>query len=148
MKQDPGFDVNLVVVDDYGDTILHSACQESNRSTVIPLLLAHPGIDVNVKNNGGQTPFYCACYGYTPCVREMLKDSRVKVNERNNDGITPLFWAVARRNVEMVRLLLEFGADPSLTTEKGESPLSRCKALRESGQPEAIQIADLLEKTS
>ena len=71
-----------------------------------------------------------------------------KKHQSPHKGITPLFWAVARRNVEMVRLLLEFGADPSITTEKGESPLSRCKALRESGKLEAIQIADLLEKTA
>ena len=114
MKQDPGFDVNLVVVDDYGDTILHSACQESNRSTVIPLLLAHPGIDVNVKNNGGQTPFYCACYGYTPCVREMLKDSRVEVNEPNNDGITPLFWAACDGHLDIIKWWIASGREMDL----------------------------------
>ena len=56
IRQDPGFDVN---VDQDGDgcTLLHFACYDSKRSAVIPLLLAHPDIDVNVKDNYGCTPF-------------------------------------------------------------------------------------------
>jgi len=87
----PGFNVNL----DHGNgvTLLHHACIGDRRSALIPLLLAHPDIDVNVKNRYGSTPFFFACGGYPSCVREMLKDSRVKVNEPDNDGHTPLHRA-------------------------------------------------------
>jgi len=56
MRQDPGFKVNM----DHGsgDTILHHACLRDSSSAVIPLLLAHPDIDVNVKDKHGQTPFF------------------------------------------------------------------------------------------
>jgi len=83
IRQDPGFKVNMAVDGDR-NTLLHHACWEShNRSAVIlPLLLAHPDIDVNVKDKYGATPFFLACGGHVSCVREMLKDSRVKVNER------------------------------------------------------------------
>jgi len=49
MRQDPGFDVNM---DQDGNewTLLHYACSEDSRSPVIPLLVAHPDIDVNVKD--------------------------------------------------------------------------------------------------
>jgi len=81
IRQDPGFKVNMAL-DGYGSTLLHYACQGDSRSAVIPLLLAHPDIDVNAKNEFGHTPFYLACiFGRPSCVREMLKDSRVKVNE-------------------------------------------------------------------
>ena len=70
MRQDPGFKVNMDQ-DGYGFTLLHSACGGDRRSAVIPLLLAHPDIDVNVKNSGEQTPFLCACYGYPSCAREI-----------------------------------------------------------------------------
>ena len=90
IRQDPGFDVNMAL-DGIGSTLLHHACNGNSRSAVIPLLLAHPDIDVNVKDQGGCTPFYWACrYGRPSCVREMLKDSRVNVNESDNDGFTPL----------------------------------------------------------
>ena len=94
MRQDPGFKVNLRE-DGGGFTFLHRACHQDRRSAVIPLLLAHPDIDVNVKDKSGRTPFLCACYGRPSCVREMLKDSRVKVNEPDNYGYTPLWRAAA-----------------------------------------------------
>ena len=94
IRQDPGFKVNMD--HKYGYTLLHVAYVGNNRTAVIPLLLAHPDIDVNVKNLNGWTPFLFACrYGSTSCVREMLKDSRVKVNKPQNDGRTPLWYAAA-----------------------------------------------------
>ena len=75
IRQDPSFDVNKVLDKDR-NTLLHYACGENEndrRSPVIPLLLAHPDINVNSKDNFGATPFFYACrYGQTPCVREML----------------------------------------------------------------------------
>ena len=102
MRQDPGFDVNLGL-DGERWTLLHSACIENRRSAVIPLLLAHPGIDVNVKNSSGETPFYFACNGHTSCAREMLKDSRVKVNEPDDDGYTPLCWAAYHGRLDVIK---------------------------------------------
>jgi len=58
IRQDPCFDVNRD--HGHGFTLLHNACLGEHRSVVIPLLLAHPDIDVNVKNDGGQTPFLLA----------------------------------------------------------------------------------------
>jgi len=93
IRQDPGFKVN-VAVDGNGSTLLHYACNVDRRSAVIPLLLAHPDIDVNLKTAFGWTPFYYACLNVSPCgVREMLKDSRVDVNEPDNEGWTPLYRA-------------------------------------------------------
>jgi len=60
IRQDPGFKVNMDW-NGLGRTLLHFACLVSERSAVIPLLLAHPDIDVNAKDNFGRTPFYYAC---------------------------------------------------------------------------------------
>ena len=57
MRQDPGFKVNMAVDDGYRCTLLHFACYEESSSAVIPLLLAHPDIDVNAKNIYGGAPF-------------------------------------------------------------------------------------------
>ena len=93
MRRDPDFNVNK----DHrgGLTLFHCACYENHRSAVIPLLLAHPDIDVSVKSKYGETPFYWACGGRPSCVREMLKDFRVKLNDPANDGSTPL-WSATR----------------------------------------------------
>ena len=112
MKQDPGFDMNL----DYGIgfTLLHYACIRARISAVIPLLLAHPDIDVNLKNTYGQTPFYLACCGRISCVREMLKDSRVKVNEPTNDGETPLYWAAVNGYLDVIQWWIASGREMNL----------------------------------
>ena len=93
IRQDPGFDVNMDQ-NGIGWTLLHHACLGDRRFPVIPLLLAHPDIDVNVKDRYGDTPFCNACEnGHTSCVRELLKDSRVEVNEPTDSEVTP-FWRV------------------------------------------------------
>jgi len=104
MRQDPGFNVNMELDGD-GYTLLHYACMGSDsRSPVIPLLLAHPDIDVNVKDDYGQTPFFGACDGGHPsCVREMLRDSRVKVNEPDKDGYTPLYLAARYGSLDVIK---------------------------------------------
>ena len=82
---------------------------------MIRLLLAHPDIDVNVKNRGGITPFDWAFYGgRTSCVREMLKDSRVKVNELDNHGATPLFRAASQGRLDTIRSWIASGREMDL----------------------------------
>ena len=56
MRQNPGFNVNMALDED-GFTLLHYASLQDSRSVVIPLLLAHPDMDVNVKDEDGQSPF-------------------------------------------------------------------------------------------
>jgi len=114
IKQDPGFEVNMDQ-DGIGWTLLHYACLGDSRSPVIPLLLAHPDVDANVKNTDGETPFYDACYyGYTSCVREMLKDSRVKVNEPRNNGDTPLWRAAYFGYLDIIRWWITSGREMAL----------------------------------
>jgi len=113
MRQDPGFNVNM---DQNGDgfTLLHFAGSLGLRSAMIPLLLAHPDIDVNVKDKYGRSPFYTACFGQTSCVRELLKDSRVKVNERDNDGYSPLWWAACCGHHDVIRWWIASGREMDL----------------------------------
>ena len=94
LRKNPTPNVNWK--NDSGWTAIHVACW-TGRDAIVSVLLAHPDIDLNLKNNGGYTPFSNACCnnGSASCVREMLKDSRVKVNEPANDGCTPL-WRAAR----------------------------------------------------
>jgi len=113
IRQDPGFKVNMDH-DGIGWTLLHLACDEDSRSPVIPLLLAHPDIDVNAKSKGGYTPFFYACGGRPSCAREMLKDSRVKANEPANNGYTPLWDAARRGRLEVTKVWIASGREMDL----------------------------------
>ena len=48
--------------------------------------------------------------------------SGAKLNELQ-DGLAPLHWAIYRGDFEMVKLLLESGANPNVQTLSGDSPL-------------------------
>jgi len=99
-----------------GSTLLHHACLGDSRSAVIPLLLVHPDIDVNVKTKCGETPFYFACYGRPSCAREMLKDSRVKVNEPHNNGDPPLYHAARYGHLDVIKWWIASGREIDLGT--------------------------------
>ena len=81
LRNNPNVNVNWSSENDEGSTALIIAC-DNGHDSIVSILLAHPDIDVNQKDNEGWTPFSGACwYGNTSCVRLMLKDSRVMVNE-------------------------------------------------------------------
>ena len=114
MGNNPGFDVNMEQ-DEYRLSLMHHACVGGNRTAVIPFLLAHPDIDVNVKTRYGDTPFSTACAnGYASCAREMLQDSRVRVNDPNNRGWTPLWCAASRGHLEVIQWWIASGREMDL----------------------------------
>jgi len=142
MGQDPGFNVNLDR-DGYGNTLLHHACKGGNRrSPVIPILLAHPDIDVKVKTDHGSTPFYWACVlGYTSCVRELLKDSRVKVNEPRNDRRTPLWAAAYYRHLDIIKWWIASGREMDLG-KPGESKTDAIGVAKKCGWTEVVSLLE------
>jgi ankyrin repeat protein len=76
-----------------------------------------------------------------------LRD-RSLVNWRNEYGAGLLWGAAAQNRPEIVKLLLENGADPKLTTKNGETPLHEAAsagALKDvAAQEQAVQIATML----
>ena len=81
------------------------------------MILAHPGVDVNLKNKSGWTAFMVTCNGgKTSCARLLLKDSRVKVNKPNNDGETPLWFAVFNGGLDIIKWWIASGREMDLGT--------------------------------
>jgi len=114
IRQDLAFNVNKVL-DGFGRTLLHHACAESISSPVVSLLLAHPDINVNVKNKSGEPPLLLGCrHGHTSCVREMLKDSRVKLSDTRSDGYTPLLWTVYGGHLDTIKWWIASGREMDL----------------------------------
>ena len=140
IRQDPGFKVNMDLGS--GCTLLQEACQEDSNSAVIPLLLAHPEIDVNVKDKDGSTPFYSACWnGSTSCVREMLKDFKVKVNEPDNDGYTPLYWAAVNGRLDVIEWCIASGREMDLG-KPGELRSDAIGIAKKGGKTEVVALLE------
>lgn len=96
-----------------GWTSLHRAAWDGD-SKIAALLLAHPGIDVNRKNDDGLTPF-CLCMGkklnVPSCVHLLLGDYRVDLNEPDNNGCTPLWNAASIGYVYAIKRWIASGRE-------------------------------------
>jgi ankyrin repeat protein len=96
----------------------------------VRFLLAH-GAGVNYEENG-ETPLYEAAWWNHPDVAVILLDHGAGINkQRHGEGDTALSIASSDGHLEVVRLLLERGADINIANARGETPLSRAVVFRQ-----------------
>ncbi|WP_422527188.1 ankyrin repeat domain-containing protein [Serratia fonticola] len=115
----------------------------NNDLTLLRLVLpANPDLDRLTRFGGvGITP--ASEKGHVDIVRELLTRTEINVNHTNFVGWTPLLEAIVlndggAKQQEIVKLLLDHGANPHMTDKYGKSPLTLA---REKGYHE---IAELL----
>ena len=129
--------------DNNGDTPLHlilspenpypreaTAGAHSLRDIMINRIML-AGADPTVFNHSRFTPLHAATrHGAYELERLLDANNRPNPNVQDGDGLTPLHWALSptvnpsRGTVkDIVRLLLQRGADPTVLDNNGESPL-------------------------
>uniref|UniRef100_A0A8C5IX97 Ankyrin repeat and SOCS box protein 11 n=1 Tax=Junco hyemalis TaxID=40217 RepID=A0A8C5IX97_JUNHY len=88
---------------------IHEAAKRGHRECM-ETLLAH-GVDVDQEDPQHGSPLYMACtYQRTECVKKLLElGANVNVGKRLD---TPLHAAARKSSVEIVILLIDYGADP------------------------------------
>jgi len=67
------------------------------------------------------------------------KLSTAAIDDTDVDGRTALSWAAAKGDADAVNILLEFGADPNLWSNRGQSPLQWA------GQNTSRRCAEILQ---
>ena len=106
-------------------------------------LTIEAGADTKLTNRFGGTALIPAAErGHVEVVKELLTRTDVDVNHVNNLGWTALLEAIilsdgGPRHVEIVRLLVEAGADVNLADGQGVTPLAHA---RERGYREIVEI--------
>lgn len=94
------------------------------------------GADTTITNRyGGTALIPAADRGHVEIARELLLNSDVDVNHINNLGWTALLEAVilgdgGKNHQEIVKLVIEHGADVNLADRSGVTPLQHAKKLR------------------
>jgi len=73
-------------------------------------LLIEKGIDINIKNNQGETILMKAIQCHHPEIAKILIENGAYINAVSNNGITVLEQAAHNGDLETVRLLIEKGA--------------------------------------
>ena len=83
---------------------------------IVRLLLSDDRVDVNRRNNHGQTILHIMAghWGDEAIVQLLLSHEKTIPDLRDNDGRTPLYWAVMKEHDAVVRLLPGDPNNPSL----------------------------------
>ncbi len=112
---DAGIDVNIR--DDRGSTALIEAAKWGYDSR----MLLNAKAEVNIRDGSGSTALIEATLGgHTAMVRDLLKVPGIDVNIRSDTGSTALILAANYRNLDIVRMLLQAGADWTIKNLDGK----------------------------
>lgn len=117
------FNVNYVFKDSSKEfTLLHFAA--SFGDTNVAKLLLEQGVDIDVKDQNGNTSLHLAALnGHTDIVKLLLeKGSDLSVV--NKEGNTFLHLAAFNGHIDTVKFLLEEGSDLSAVNKYGDTPLN------------------------
>lgn len=103
--------------------------------TVVELLLKTGRVDINSESTGRYSR-HIAPIAWVGHPRSSF--SEFKTTEQIAKGRTALWWAAANRvNVDLMKLLLENGADVDMSPEHGQTPLS---LVAEEGDEAAVRL--------
>ena len=132
--------------DNNGVTPLARGAQQGHVEAV--LLLIKQGAVVDSKDNNGVTPLARAVqHGHIAMIRLLLEKSAM-IDTKDNNGVTPLARAVqscdrsSERHLEIVKFLLEKGADPTMP---GFSPHTRGKTILLFAEEQAQDYKEIVE---
>eukprot|EP01096_Ripella_sp_DP13-Kostka_P004000 TRINITY_DN159_c0_g2_i1.p1 TRINITY_DN159_c0_g2~~TRINITY_DN159_c0_g2_i1.p1 ORF type:complete len:422 (-),score=172.26 TRINITY_DN159_c0_g2_i1:12-1163(-) len=164
-----------VLASSTGMTALHESAFRKNEQG-LQMLLAVPGIPIDLPNNDGETPLALACAGGSKncvnmlisagadinkdCIHQAAKYDRqeivrvlltkkVSINATNRKGETALIIAAEANNMELCRSLLELQADPTIkytNLEYGRKPLSAAQIAKLKGHKELAKYLTKAEK--
>lgn len=130
-------DLNIV---EYGQNLLQEsiACNKIDIATN----LIKRGIDLDFQDNKGMTALhYCACYGDISTAYLLIQYG-AKIDIADDFGNQSLWYAVfkAQGKDDLVKLLVENGADCGHKNNAGRSPLDFAKQIAD------IELIDLLSQ--
>ncbi|XP_072858558.2 ankyrin repeat domain-containing protein 16 isoform X1 [Pogona vitticeps] len=116
--EDLGRDVTRKHFGRSGDTLLHYAARHG-RLSILRYLVETLPMDIELLNNDYKRPLHeAASMGHRDCVLYLLNRGATVDCLKKADW-TPLMMACTRKNVEIIRALVEHGADPRLKNKDG-----------------------------
>ncbi len=109
--------VDVNIPDNNGATPLIVASLNGN-TKIVTILLGYGG-DVNATLNGKTALHLAIEYEYPKIVEILAAAIETDLNRPNNNGATPLIIAVLNGHIEIVKILLDLGADANAKDSNG-----------------------------
>ena len=126
--------VNVNEKNSFGDTTLSCVLQlarSPNSAMEITKLLLKLGADINLKNDKFETPLQIACSVNLDKVAELLLEHGSQPNVKNaHDSYSPLHHAGQNDNANLVKILLQYGADANIKCKDKPTPLHLAASLK------------------
>jgi len=110
------------MVDENGNTILHTAAKNTKHAKILQQLVQH-GFDVEMPGAEGGRALQAAAFNGNITGLELLVDAGADLNTQDNDGWTALHYAAAAGEESIVQVLLDRGADKNARTKLGLSAI-------------------------
>lgn len=104
------------------DNMLLQACK-NNQKSVVQTLLKRGGVDVNKRDESGNTPLIYACLKSSRELVRLLLDCGADVGLGSRKNRMPLHFAAETGNFQVISLLTDAGADVNCTDDDGVTPL-------------------------
>ena len=118
-----GVDVNEFY--DNGNPIFFIACKHP---LVLELFLAHPNLNLNIKNDCGYTALIYSCCNYSSCleaVRRLCQVPGIDLNSQDNEGDTAAYFAALKMEPDCVKILRTVpGINWNIKNHEGDSPIT------------------------
>ncbi|MBT4884838.1 MAG: hypothetical protein HON55_01630, partial [Legionellales bacterium] len=109
--------------DNQGYTPLHMAVFQSE--TVILQALITKGANINANDNQGYTPLHIAAFqSETETLQALIKVEKIDLNAKNKQGNTPLHMAAIGGHIDIVKVLLEKGAEVGIKNSQDYTALN------------------------
>lgn len=89
-------------------------------------ILKNKNIDLYQRNEFGNTPLHVACnsiYAINAEIVELLLKYPLDINSKGVDDCTPLHYAIGKEDNNVVKILIDKGADLNIPDKNGNTPL-------------------------
>lgn len=110
----------LNTLNQFGETLLMSSVYSKGKFSKI---LIRNGIDLEIKNQNGDTALLLncqICWTRQNIIKYLIKNN-ANVNVQNNFGYTPLMYAIENNCIDVVSMLLKYGAKTNLKNKKNKT---------------------------
>ena len=117
---------------------------DNSQSAINPLSKSHENLNTSNNLINTNNLFIAVEYNDIERVNELLKQDNSKINELNEEGLSLLHIAVIKANIKMVNLLLSYGADSNICSDKKKQTPLHLAYLNQNSMTEEI-IKELLK---
>lgn len=107
-----GADINVQNILDKDSALLISVKNHDN--DIAKLIINNSKSDLNIKDKWNKTPLMIAARDNLEIVKLLLDSGRVNINSRDGAGRTALMAAISVGNIDIVKLLINKGAEISI----------------------------------